>query len=693
MALGEKTWGSFCCKIGETISKEKCLPEMKQYRVPLSKSDLMSVESPARYVGGEFNAVIKEDMMEELEKTGKTSYVRFAFCFPDIYEIGMSNLALQILYHVLNESDFVACERAFSPWLDMDKILREKNIPLYSQETKTPLCDFDILGFTLGYEMCYTNVLQMLDLGKIPLLAKDRGEDDPVICCGGPCAYNIEPMADFFDIAMMGEGEEMILELSEKVREYKQSKNTDHPMTRQELLRNCDAIEGIYVPSLYEVSYFGDDGSAKAAGAPARGAYVVPSDDGVKKVIKKRIIEDLDHCVYPTAPVVSNLRVVHDRSYLEVFRGCIRGCRFCQAGFIYRPVREKSVEVLCEQGRQLEKNTGYDEMGLLSLATSDYTRFPELAENLLATFEGHHTSLSLPSLRLDSFSLDLMEKVQSTRKSGLTFAPEAGTQRLRDVINKNIKEEDIFSALRLAFMGGWSTVKLYFMLGLPTETDEDVLGIADLAKRIEKLYFDVGRETGQKMRRLDITVSTSLFIPKPFTPFQWEPQNSKEELIRKQRLLKDNLRSRNIRYAWHDFDSSVWEVVLARGDRRLSPVLLEGYQSGCFFDAWDDHFKLGQWIEILEKHGLTIEDFAREFSEEETLPWDHISVGVNKKFLLSERHKAHAETTTPSCREHCSGCGAATWGVGECFAKRNAAASEPASGANADNTSEKEGEV
>ncbi len=642
---------------------------MKNYPVPLSKSDLMSVESPARYVGGEFNAIIKEDMMEEIEKTGKTSYVRFAFCFPDIYEIGMSNLALQILYHVLNESDFVACERAFSPWLDMDKILREKKIPLYSQETKTPLCDFDILGFTLGYEMCFTNVLQMMDLGRIPLLARDRGEDDPVICCGGPVAYNVEPMADFFDIVMMGEGEEMILEVSKKVHEYKLSKSTSTPISRAQLLRNCDEIEGVYVPSLYTVTY-----------DKKTGATVVPADDSVKKVIKKRIITDLDTCSYPTSPVVSNMRVVHDRCYLEVFRGCIRGCRFCQAGFIYRPVREKSVEVLCEQGRQLEKNTGYDEMGLLSLATSDYTEFPALAENLLETFEGHHTSLSLPSLRLDSFSLDLMEKVQSTRKSGLTFAPEAGTQRLRDVINKNIREEDIFSALRLAFMGGWSTVKLYFMLGLPTETDEDVLGIADLAKRIEKLYFDVGRETGQKMRRPDITVSTSLFIPKPFTPFQWEPQNTKEELMRKQSLLKDNLRSRNIHYAWHDFDSSVWEVVLARGDRRLAPVLLEGYQTGHFFDAWDDHFRFKDWVEILEKHGLTIEDFSREFSEEETLPWDHVSVGVNKKFLLSERHNAHAEKTTPSCREHCSGCGAATFGVGECFAKRNAASDKKEGG-------------
>ena len=660
---------------------------MKTRPVPLSKSDLMKVESPARYVGGEFNAVIKEEMLEELEKTGKTSYLRFAFCFPDIYEIGMSNLALQILYHVLNDDPHIACERAFSPWLDMDKILREKNIALYSQETKTPLCDFDILGFTLGYEMCYTNVLQMMDLGKIPLLSKDRGEDDPLICCGGPCAYNIEPMADFFDIAMMGEGEEMILEMCQKIREYKLSKETDHPITRAQLLKNLDEIEGLYIPSLYEVEY--RKKSEVKEGEPY-GAILHPLYDDVKTTIKKRIIKDLDTCSYPTAPVVSNLRVVHDRSYLEVFRGCIRGCRFCQAGFIYRPVREKSVEVLCEQGRLLEKNTGYDEMGLLSLATSDYTHFPELAENLLSTFEGHHTSLSLPSLRLDSFSLDLMEKVQSTRKSGLTFAPEAGTQRLRDVINKNIKEEDIFSALRLAFMGGWSTVKLYFMLGLPTETDEDVLGIADLAKRIEKLYFDIGRETGRKMRRLDITVSTSLFIPKPFTPFQWEKQDVKEELIRKQRLLKDNLRSRNIRYAWHDFDSSVWEVVLARGDRRLSPVLLEGYKSGLYFDAWDDHFQYGKWLEILEKHGLSIEVFSREFDENEVLPWDHISVGVTKKFLLSEKHQAYAETTTPSCREHCSGCGVASFGVGECFSKRNAAAAKNEDGVKGGNDSKSE---
>lgn len=632
---------------------------MREFAVPLSKADLMKVESPARYVGGEFNAVIKEDMLDELEAKGTTSYVRFAFCFPDIYEIGMSNLALQILYHVLNESPFVACERAFSPWKDMDATLREKNVTLYSMETKTPLCDFDVLGFSLGYEMCFTNVLQMLDLSKIPLLARDRGEEDPIICCGGPVAYNIEPMADFFDLVMMGEGEEMILELCEKIREYKLSKNTDHPMTREELFLACDSIEGVYVPSLYDVSY-----------DPVKGATITPKKEGVKTTIRKRIIKELDTCLYPVNPVVSNMRVVHDRSYLEVFRGCIRGCRFCQAGFIYRPVREKSVEVLCEQGRQLEKNTGYDEMGLLSLSTSDYTQFPKLAEKLLETFEGHHTSLSLPSLRLDSFSLDLMEKVQSTRKSGLTFAPEAGTQRLRDVINKNIREEDIFSSLDLAFQGGWSTVKLYFMLGLPTETDDDVLGIADLARRIEQLYYDVGRRTGQKMRRPDITVSTSLFIPKPFTPFQWEKQDTKEELIRKQRLLKDNIRSRNIHYAWHDFDSSVWEVVLARGDRRLSPVLLEGYRSGLFFDAWDDQFKLDKWLEILTKHGLSVEDFSREYNEEENLAWDHVDVGVKKKFLLSERHKAHEEMTTPSCREHCSGCGATCFGVGECYAAK-----------------------
>ncbi len=632
---------------------------MRHNPLPLSRADLMKVESPARYVGGEVNAVVKEEMLEELEKTRRTSFLRFAFCFPDIYEIGMSNLALQILYHVMNEDPHIACERAFSPWLDMDALMREKNVKLYSLETRTPLDQFDVLGFTLGYEMCYTNVLQMLDLSGIPFYSKERGENDPIICCGGPVAYNIEPMADFFDIVMMGEGEEMILEFCEKVREYKLSKETNHPMTRAELLRACDEIEGIYVPSLYECSYDRDVG-----------ASIRPKYEGVKTTIKKRIIKDLDKVTYPTNPVVSNMRVVHDRTYLEVFRGCIRGCRFCQAGFVYRPVREKSVDVLCEQGRLLEKNTGYDEMGLLSLSTSDYTEFPELAEKLLDTFEGHHTSLSLPSLRLDSFSLDLMEKVQSTRKSGLTFAPEAGTQRLRDVINKNIREEDIFSSLRLAFQGGWSTVKLYFMLGLPTETDEDVIAIADLASRIEKLYFDVGRETGQRMRRLDITVSTSLFIPKPFTPFQWEKQDSKEELIRKQKLLKDHIRSRNIHYAWHDFDSSVWEVVLARGDRRLSPVLLEGYQKGLFYDAWDDHFKFDQWLEILTSHGLSVDDFARAFSEEETLPWDHVSVGVTKKFLLSERHLAYAEQTTPSCREHCSGCGIACFGVGECFSGR-----------------------
>ena len=464
---------------------------MKTRPVPLSKSDLMKVESPARYVGGEFNAVIKEDMLEELEKTGKTSYLRFAFCFPDIYEIGMSNLALQILYHVLNDDPHIACERAFSPWLDMDSILREKNIALYSQETKTPLCDFDVLGFTLGYEMCYTNVLQMMDLGKIPLLSKDRGEEDPLICCGGPCAYNIEPMADFFDIAMMGEGEEMILEMSHMIREYKLSKDTDHPISRAQLLKNLDQIEGIYIPSLYEVTYRKKDEVKE--GEPY-GALLHPLSEGVKTTIKKRIIKDLDTCSYPTAPVVSNLRVVHDRSYLEVFRGCIRGCRFCQAGFIYRPVREKSVEVLCEQGRLLEKNTGYDEMGLLSLATSDYTHFPELAENLLSTFEGHHTSLSLPSLRLDSILKDSLEETQKERKTSLTFAPEAGTQRLRDVINKGVTEEDLIEKVTDAFQGGWSSVKLYFMIGLPTETYEDLDRIAVLAQKVPRCYFSVRKE-------------------------------------------------------------------------------------------------------------------------------------------------------------------------------------------------------
>ncbi len=625
-------------------------------QVKISRKDLMSVESPGRYVGGEFGSVIKENVLEQLEKTGTCKEVRTAFCFPDVYEIGMSNLALQILYKCLNDMEECWCERVFSPWVDMDAVMRKSNIELYSMESKSPLKDFDVVAFTLGYEMCYTNVLQMLDLGKIPFRTKDRKENDPIVVCGGPCAYNIEPMADFFDLAMMGEGEELIVEVTKIIKKYKDEGKKD----RKKLLVELSQLEGVYVPSLYEPVY--EDG---------RYVGLNKLHESAPDTIRKRIIKDLDNVPYPTNPVIPNIRIIHDRAYLEIFRGCIRGCRFCQAGFIYRPVREKSSETLCRQGIEIEHNTGYDELGILSLSSSDYTGLKELTDGLLEAFEGRHTSLSLPSLRIDNFALDLMEKVSQTRKSGLTFAPEAGTQRLRDVINKGICEEDIMKSLSLAFAGGWSTVKLYFMLGLPTETMEDVEGIADLARKIEKLYFDVCREQGIKARRPEITVSTSMYIPKPFTPFQWEKQNTKEEFLQKQSHLRSLLKSKNIKYIWHDVETSLWESVLARGDRRLCDVIEDGYRKGCFYDAWDDHFKYDTWMETLTEHGLTWEMFAKGFDvDDEHLPWEHIDVGVNMSFFKKEREKAYREEITPPCRTKCSACGAQCFKVGECYAPK-----------------------
>jgi len=610
--------------------------------VKVPHSVLMNVESPGRYVGGEKNQIIKEITPE---------IVRTVFCFPDIYEIGMSNLALQILYKVLNGPDWSSCERCFTPWFDMIDKMREHNIPLYSLETRSPLNEFDVVAFSLGYEMCFTNVLLMLDLSGIPLRASERSNTDPIVVAGGPVTCNIEPMADFFDAAFIGEGEEVDLEFTRVIKEYKDSGKKD----RKEILRKLAQIDGVYVPSLYTPLF--DEGKFKG----------YDPQDGAPAKIRKRIIKDLDNVDYPVKPVIPNNNVVHDRAYLEIFRGCIRGCRFCQAGYLYRPVRQKSAKVLCEQGIEIMNNTGYDDLGILSLSTSDYTELGELTDGLLENFDKRHMSLSLPSLRIDNFALDLMEKASSTRKTGLTFAPEAGTQRLRDVINKGITEEDIMSSLELAFKGGWSTVKLYFMLGLPTETEEDVRGIADLAIKIEQLYFDTMRSLGVKPRKPEITVSTSMFIPKPFTPFQWEDQNTEEEFTAKQTLLRDLLRKhRSIKYNWHDVKTSCWEGIYARGDRRLCDVIYEGYKAGCIFDAWDRYFDFEKWSSILKSHGLKWSDYTRGYDPGQPLPWDIIDIGVTKTFLKRERDLAYKEQVTPNCRGKCSGCGATSYKAGIC---------------------------
>lgn len=598
-------------------------------------SILKAVTKPGRYAGGEYGQVIKNKQEVKL---------RFAFCFPDTYEIGMSNLGVRILYGALNREEDIWCERVYDPWLDMQEKMREHHIPLCACESGDPLTDFHMIGFTLQYEMSYTNVLNMLDLSGIPLKSKDRGEEFPLIIGGGPCAYNPEPVADFFDLFNIGEGEEMLPELC---RLYIRMKEEGRYTKAAYLHEAAKTILGIYVPSLYEVTYH-EDGTIRA---------YEPLYDDIPRKITKRIVEDMDRAYFPEKVVMPYIETVHDRVMLEVFRGCIRGCRFCQAGIIYRPVREKSPEVLNRQAQCLFESTGYDEISLTSLSISDYTHLEELTDQLLEWTDDNMVSLSLPSLRVDSFTKELMEKIATVRSSSLTFAPEAGTQRLRDVINKNVYEEDLLRAVRVAFEAGKNTVKLYFMSGLPTETDEDIEGIATLASRVIDTYYQCPNRN--KAKKPQVTISVSCLIPKPFTPFQWEAQDTLEELARKQELLGSKITDRKIRYTHHDAKVSRIEAVLARGDRRLGPALELACREGFMFDAWDECFDYDRWISVLERTGIDPAFYAnRVYGKDEVLPWDIIDCGVTKEFLRRERDRAYGEQTTPNCREGCSGCGA-----------------------------------
>lgn len=593
---------------------------------------LPKVQKPARYTGGEYNAVIKEK--EHVD-------TRFALCFPDTYEIGMSNLGCRILYGIMNEEEGLWCERCYAPWGDMEEEMRREGIPLYGLESGDPISDFDIIGFSLGYEMAYTNVLNMLDLAGIPLRSSQRRELTPLVVAGGTCAYNPEPLSAFIDFFVLGEGEEVTLEY---IQLYRQAKEED--WSKDEFLEEVAKIPGIYVPSLYDVTW-GPDGTLKSRIA-LRGA---------PEVVTKRIVEDFDQSYFPVKTIIPSTEIVHDRVMLELFRGCIRGCRFCQAGYAYRPVRTRSPERLAEMGKAACQDSGYQEMTLSSLSSTDYPCLVELCDDLLDYCVPRDIGLSLPSLRADTFSMNLMQRLQRVRKGGLTFAPEAGTQRLRDAINKNLREEDLMQSVRTAFSGGWSGVKLYFMLGLPTETDEDVLGIADLAR---KVYFAWRECTPNKARGVRITVSTSCFVPKPHTAFQWEPQVTMEEYQRRVNLLRDALkRDKSITYNWHDPETSYLEAVFSRGDRRLCDVIEYAWKHGAKFDSWSDYFSFQRWMDAFAACGIDPEFYARRTREKDELfPWDVTSVGVSRAFLWRERELCYQAQSTPDCRTRCSGCGA-----------------------------------
>lgn len=607
---------------------------------------LLRVQKPGRYAGGELNSVVKD-----LSSVA----VRFAFCFPDLYEVGMSHLGMKILYSQFNSVQDVWCERVFAPDLDMEAEMKQHGIRLFGLESRDPIDTFDFIGFTLQYEMSYPALLHMLDLAGLPLRAADRDERFPLVVAGGPCACNPEPLCDFIDLFFLGEGEEVDLEVIDLYRAMKQ----EGRYTKAAFLREAAQIEGVYVPSLYDVTYH-DDGTVAA----------VTPRDGAPTRVRKRIIEDLDTAFYPESFVVPYIDIVHDRAVSEIFRGCIRGCRFCQAGFIYRPVREKSPETIDRQSHALCESTGYEEFSLSSLSTSDYTQLEALLERLLEWTEKEQTNISLPSLRVDGFSEELANKLNVLRRSGLTFAPEAGTQRLRDVINKNLTEEEILRTAGKAFAGGWTSVKLYFMNGLPCEQDEDIVGIAELAQKVVDTYFATPNRTRGKSG-VNVSVSVSCFVPKPHTPFQWEPQDTMEELERKQRLLVDSVHTKKVSLSWHDAQVSFLEAVLARGDRRLGAALEEGFRRGFNLDSWSEHFSLEGWLSVFSDCGLDPAFYAnRRRSYAEVLPWDHLDYGVTKTFLMKENELAKTAATTPNCREKCAGCGAACWKQGVCVDER-----------------------
>lgn len=619
-------------------------------KLALSDEILLSIQQPACYIGGEINEVVKDwDQVD----------IKFAMCFPDAYSIGMSHLGIQILYDMFNKKENVACERVYSPWTDLDAIMREKKIPLFTLESQRPVREFDFLGITLQYEMCYTNVLQILDLSGIPLHADERTWEDPIVIGGGPCAYNPEPIAPFFDMFYIGEGETVYFDLLDT---YKASRENGD--SRMEFLKKAAKIPGIYVPLLYDVTYH-EDGTIKS---------FLPNCPEAPETVKKQLVMEMTDAVYPEKPLVPFVKVTQDRVVLEIMRGCIRGCRFCQAGMIYRPVREKNVERLKELARQMLKNTGQEEISLSSLSSSDYRSLESLVTFLIEEFHGKGVNVSLPSLRIDAFSLDVMSKVQDVKKSSLTFAPEAGSQRLRDVINKGLTEEEILTGAAEAFRGSWNRVKLYFMLGLPTETVEDMEGIALLSERIAETYYEIPKD--QRNGKVQVVASTSFFVPKPFTPFQWARMCTKEEFLEKARVVNHKMREmlnhKSLKYNWHEADVTVLEGVLARGDRKVASVIEEAYKNGALYDSWSESFKNEVWMKAFETCGVDLDFYTtRERDLDEIFPWDFIDTGVSKEFLKREWQNAKNGTVTPNCRERCSGCGVRSFGGGVCFENQN----------------------